>query len=137
MRDEVGVLDKFGVLPKSIPDWLALVGDTADGIPGLRGWGTKTTATVLRHYEHLDAIPLDEKDWEVNVRGAPRLAAVLRDEIDDAKLYRRLATLVTDAPLTESLDDLAWAGANQGELEELCREIDDLGFLETYGRLRG
>jgi len=98
------------VRPASIPDYLALVGDTADGIPGLPGFGEKTAAALLRRYEHLEAIPAREADWEVSVRGADRLAATLRARMDDARLYRTLATLVTDVPLPQALGDLRYCG---------------------------
>lgn len=97
--DEAGVIEKFGVLPASIPDWLALVGDTADGIPGLARWGEKSASTVLAHYRHIEQIPDDPRAWQVNVRGAPALAAVLAGARAEATLYRQLATLREDAPL--------------------------------------
>src|SRR3954447_2664817 len=96
IRDEAGVIEKFGVPPESIPDWLALVGDTADGFPGLAGWGAKSAAAVLARYGHLEEIPASERDWDVPVRGAARLAATLREGRQDAMLFRTLATLVTD-----------------------------------------
>jgi 5'-3' exonuclease len=108
--DEEGLLAIRGVRPASIPDYLALVGDTADGIPGLPGFGEKTAAALLRRYEHLEAIPAREADWEVSVRGADRLAATLRARMDDARLYRTLATLVTDVPLPQALEDLRYRG---------------------------
>jgi 5'-3' exonuclease len=108
--DEAAILERRGVPPTSIPDLLALVGDTADGIPGLPGFGEKTTATLLAHYGTVDAIPDDPSDWAVKVRGADRLAETLRSRRDDVDLYRRLAVLVTDVPLPDDLDDLAWAG---------------------------
>ncbi|MGD9765446.1 MAG: 5'-3' exonuclease H3TH domain-containing protein [Candidatus Binatia bacterium] len=108
---EAEVRAKFGVPPASIPDWLALVGDTADGIPGIPGWGPKSAAAVLAAYEHLDAIPDDPRAWRVGVRGAARLAAALAERRDAVRLYRTLATLRVDVPLSESLDDLRWRGA--------------------------
>jgi 5'-3' exonuclease len=127
--DEKGVQDKFGVLPASIPDYLALVGDAADGIPGISRWGAKSTATVLAHYEHIESIPDQHEDWEVTVRGAATLATNLREQHDEAKLYRELATLRTDAPIRESLDDLRWEGPNRGELEALCEELGERDLL--------
>src|SRR5262249_41310970 len=108
--DEDGVRTKFGVSPESIPDWLALVGDTSDGYPGLPGWGEKSASTVLARWRHLDAIPPDAAQWEVKVRGPDRLAATLRERMKDALLFRRLATLRRDAPLPQTLDDLGWRG---------------------------
>lgn len=128
--DEPGVHTKFGIGPASIPDWLALVGDTADGIPGLTGWGPKSASTVLARWGRIEAIPADPAQWEVPVRGAARLAATLQEEMEDALLYRRLATLRFDVPLTESLDDLAWRGPNLARLEPLCASIGDTDFLE-------
>ncbi len=127
--DEAGVRAKFGVSPASIPDLLALVGDEQDGIPGVTRWGGKSAATVLAHYGHLEAIPVHARDWQVAVRGADALAVSLAEHRDDAFLYRRLATLRTDVPLAESLDDLQWRGLRP-DLAELCREIGFERFLE-------
>ena len=132
MIDEAAVVEKFGVPPVSIADWLALVGDSADGYPGVPRWGAKSAAAVLKHYGHLEAIPSSERQWSVNVRGAAALAASLREHRDAAYLYRRLATLRTDAPLTETLDDLRWHGARVRELKDLCRE---LGNDDIIGRV--
>ena len=132
MIDEAAVVAKFGVPPVSIADWLALVGDSADGYPGVPRWGAKSAAAVLAHYGHLEAIPDSERLWSVNVRGAAALAASLREHRDAAYLYRRLATLRTDAPLTETLDDLRWHGARVRELKDLCRE---LGNDDIIGRV--
>ena len=104
--DEAGVREHYGVAPRSIPDFLALVGDTADGIPGLPGFGERSASTLLARYEHLESIPEDHRAWDVTVRGAARLAEVLRAEREAALFYRVLATLRTDVPLTETLDDL-------------------------------
>jgi 5'-3' exonuclease len=128
--DEAGVIDKFGVPPASIPDWLALVGDSADGYPGVPRWGSKSAAAVLAMYRHLEQIPDRESEWRVAVRGAAALAATLREHRDDAYLYRRLATLRVDVPLAEEIDDLRWRGARREELTTLCRDIEDEGFLE-------
>jgi 5'-3' exonuclease len=122
--DTEGVWEKFGVAPESIPDYLALVGDTADGIPGLAGWGAKSTAAVLSEYTHLDEIPESEADWAVKVRSAARLAATLRDNMAAALLYRDLATLRTDADIPQTLDDLEWKGVNRDEFVALCDELD-------------
>ena len=118
--DEPGVQVRNGVSPASIPDYLALVGDDADGIPGIPGFGAKTAALLLSHYGSVDAIPDDDRKWEVAVRGAPRLAATLAEMRDEVELYKRLATLVTDVPLEESLEDLEWGGVPRGAFEELC-----------------
>ncbi|PYM27518.1 MAG: flap endonuclease [Candidatus Rokuibacteriota bacterium] len=109
-RDEAGVVKKFGVPPASIPDWLALVGDTADGYPGLSGWGAVSAATVLARYRHLEAIPKLALEWDVSVRGAMRLATTLAEQHEQALLFRRLATLRTDAPLGVDVDGLRWKG---------------------------
>ncbi|MBT8491602.1 MAG: flap endonuclease [Deltaproteobacteria bacterium] len=134
VRNEDGVREKFGVDPESIPDYLALVGDTADGIPGLPRWGAKSTATVLAHYKHLEEIPDDDSDWQVKVRGAKSLAAVFSEHRDDAVLYRTLATLRTDVPLTESLDDLQWRGAHRDKVESLCEKLGSSELLERIKR---
>ncbi len=105
---ESGIIAKFGVPPASIPDYLALVGDAADGYPGLAGWGAKSTAAVLARFGHLEAIPADSKTWGVNAANPARLAAVLNAERDRAFLFRDLATLRTDIPLFDSVDDLLW-----------------------------
>jgi 5'-3' exonuclease len=122
--DEAGVAAKFGVPPRSIPDLLALVGDEQDGIPGVPKWGAKSAASVLAHYGHLEAIPPDEGEWQVTVRGAAALAASLREHRAEAALYKRLATLRTDAPLPEKIDDLQW----RGPASELAAFCDSLGF---------
>jgi 5'-3' exonuclease len=110
MRDEAGVKEKFGVTPASIPDYLALVGDTADGYPGLPGWGAKSSAAVLAKFGHLEAIPPDWREWHVNAANAAALARTLESERDHAMLFRTLATLRTDIPLFESVDELLWNG---------------------------
>jgi 5'-3' exonuclease len=121
--DEDGVIAKFGVAPESIPDYLALVGDSADGFPGLPGWGSKSAATILARFGHLEGIPDSPLDWELPMRNAVRLAAVLRDHRAEAALFRRLATLNRDAPLGEDLDDLAWAGVPREPFVALCEEL--------------
>ena len=128
--DEQGVVEKFGVPPSSIPDWLALVGDAADGYPGVPRWGAKSAAALLSVYPHLEAIPDRESEWIVSVRGAAALALSLREHRDAAYLYRRLATLRTDVPLVERLEDLRWRGARREDLASLCRELDDDALLE-------
>jgi 5'-3' exonuclease len=110
IRDEAGVVAKFGVPPSSIPDFLALVGDVADGYPGLPGWGEKSAAAVLARYGHLEAIPDDWRTWGVNAANPARLADTLRRERDRALLFRTLATLRRDVPVFDSVDDLRWKG---------------------------
>src|SRR5213595_2898763 len=109
-RDETGVIQKFGVPPVSIPDYLALVGDAADGYPGLRGWGAKSAAAVLARFGHLEAIPADWRVWSANVMNPGTLARTLLRERDRAHLFRDLATLRTEIPLFECVDDLGWKG---------------------------
>ena len=121
--DEAGVLAKHGVAPESIPDLLALVGDTADGIPGLTGWGKASAAKVLAVWRHLDRIPDDPAAWRVALRGADRLAASLREHRADALLYRTLATLRRDCPIDCALDAIAWRGPNRDALAALCDEL--------------
>jgi 5'-3' exonuclease len=130
LLDEPGVVAKFGVAPASIVDWLALVGDSADGYPGVPRWGAKSAAAVLAMYGRIDAIPDDARWWRVPVRGAAALAESLRAHRTEAALYRKLATLRTDVPLGETIDDLRWRGARRDELTALCREIGDEAFLE-------
>jgi len=135
--DEVGVVEKFGVRPSSIPDYLALVGDSADGIPGVPRWGAKSAATVLAAYGDMDAIPDDAADWSVTVRGAKALAASLAERREEARLYRSLATLRTDVDLPEDLDEIAWQGADQAALGAVCERLDYGRFVDRVGRIRG
>lgn len=121
--DEDAVFEKYGVVPESIPDYLALVGDTADGIPGLPGWGAKSASTLLTAYGHIEAIPDDPDRWNVAVRSKARLAETLAGRRQDAMLYRSLTTLRTDVPLPESLGDLEWRGVVRDEYEALCEEL--------------
>ena len=130
MLDENGVRVKFGVPPSSIPDWLALVGDNADGYPGVPRWGAKSAAAVLAVYGHIDAIPDEARAWRVAVRGAASLAESLREHRQDAYLYRRLAVLRSDVPLAEDLADLRWRGARREDLTALCAEIGDDALLD-------
>jgi 5'-3' exonuclease len=112
--DEAGVIEKFGVAPATIPDYLALVGDTADGYPGLRGWGAKSSAAVLAKFHHLESIPKDWREWQTNVSGAASLAATLASDWDHAVLFRTLATLRTDIPLFDDVEQLRWGGPKAG-----------------------
>lgn len=136
-RDEAGVIDKFGVPPASIPDWLALVGDAADGIPGVPRWGARSAAVLLAQYGHLEAIPDEASRWRVAVRGADALARSLREHRREAELYRRLATLRTDVPLAEPVQALRWQGAVRADLVALCSEIGGEGIMERVHRWRG
>src|SRR5213596_4139581 len=110
LRNESAVRQKFGVPPASIPDWLALVGDSADGYPGLPGWGARSAATLLARYRHLEHIPKPASEWEVSVRGALRLATTLAEQRERAMLFRELATLRADAPIGTDVDALRWTG---------------------------
>lgn len=130
--DEAGVVAKFGVRPTSIPDYLALVGDSSDGYPGLPGWGARSAAAVLARWEHLESIPDDPLTWEVDVRGTGRLAATLRQRRDEALLYRRLAILGTDSDAPGTLADLAWRGVPREPFLALCAEF---GFESVPGRV--
>ena len=131
--DEEGVRAKYGVPPRSIPDWLALVGDSADGYPGLPGWGERSAAAVLARYGTIEAIPSAASEWDVKVRSADRLAAALADRRQEALLYKRLATLREDVPLRESLADLEWRGARK-ELRDFCARIGHGDFVERVRR---
>ena len=130
--DEAGIIAKFGVGPGSIPDYLALVGDSADGYPGLPGWGAKSSAAVLAKFQHLESIPADCRDWKVNVSNAAALARTLLEERDHAFLFRDLATLRIEIPVFNSLGELHWKGPKQG-FEALAARLDgaDGGRLKT------
>lgn len=132
IRDEAGVAAKFGVAPESIPDYLALVGDAADGYPGLAGWGAKSTAAVLARYRRLESIPANWRDWQVNASNAGALAATLERERDLAFLFRTLATLRTDIPLFASIDELQWNGP-QPEFEALGKKLDAAVVVKAAG----
>lgn len=136
-RNEQGVWEKWGVGPESIPDYLALVGDTADGIPGIAGWGAKSTSLVLGRYGRLEQVPKNENEWDVKVRGAARLGENFREGYEDALLYRHLATLRRDAPTSDSIDELEWAGANRGTYLALCDELGLDDFKEKPHRWQG
>jgi 5'-3' exonuclease len=128
--DAAGVEAKFGVLPSSIPDYLALVGDSADGFPGLKGWGAKSAAAVLHRYGHIEDIPPDVASWDgVNVRSAGALAATLVAEHDHALLFKDLATLRVDRSLLEDVDQLRWRGVTPA-FADVCSRIDAAGLLE-------
>lgn len=135
--DDAAIREKFGVAPASIPDWLALVGDAADGIPGIPSWGAKSAAAVLARYGRIEEIPPDPSSWTVQVRGAAKLSAILEARREDALLYRRLATLRLDADLSETVDDLEWRGADRAALEELCGRIGERSLIDRIPRWRG
>lgn len=122
--NEQGVIEKFGVSPESIPDYLALVGDSADGYPGIQGWGAKSTATVLAKFKHIEAIPKDPKKIPLGLGRATTLVENLQNNYKNALLFRELSTLRTDVPLTEKLDDLKWRGAYP-RLKKFCHELGD------------
>lgn len=133
ITDEDGVRAKFGVPPGAIADYLALVGDTADGIPGIPRWGAKSAARVLAHYGQLEAIPENESAWKVRVRGAAALAANLASRREEAALYKRLATLRDDAPLgIDHVGDLRWQGVDEPLLAAVCEELGDDRFLARF-----
>ena len=130
--DEAGVRERVGVAPAQVPALLALVGDTADGIPGIPRWGEKSAAKVLQKFRNVAEIPDDPKVWGVDVRGAPALASELNARRKDAALYEVLATLREDVPLTESVEDLRHRGVNREELAKLCDEIDAPDVLAKF-----
>lgn len=121
--DERAVVEKFGVLPQSIPDYLALVGDSADGYPGLRGWGAKSSAAVLGKFRHLESIPADWRDWGVNVANSASLADTLKRDRALALLFRTLATLRTDVPLFKDVEELRWQGPTP-EFDKIAARLD-------------
>lgn len=122
--DEATIRTTRGIAPESIPDWLALVGDTSDGIPGLAGFGAKSASAILGRWKTVEEIPASPAAWDVKVTGAPRLSATLEAQRPEALLYKRLATLVTDVPLAESLDDLAFTGVPRDLYEALGKRVD-------------
>ena len=127
MLDEEGVTAKFGVAPPSIPDYLALVGDSADGFPGLAGWGAKSAATVLARWHHIEDIPPDHGDWDVTVRGAAKLATTLQEGQQEARLFKELATLRIDRSLLGHVEELRWQGPTD-EFADLCAAMDAPGI---------
>jgi 5'-3' exonuclease len=136
--DETGVVEKFGVSPASIPDWLALVGDSADGYPGIPGWGAKSASVVLAHYKHMELIPDDPGKWKVSSISPGRalsLATSLAQRRGEATLYKELATVREDVPIKEKLNDLKWQGAYP-RLNKLCSELGDLRIPERIPRWR-
>ncbi len=127
-RDAAGVFEKWGVHPESIPDYLAVVGDSADGFPGLPGWGPKAASLTFSQYRHFEDVPRDFRQWNSSIRGAQRLAGVLFAQWDEAVLYRTLATLVRDVPVFESVDELAWKGPRP-EFEQWCDRMQSPGLF--------
>lgn len=136
--DEPGVVEKFGVSPDSMPDWLALVGDSADGYPGIPGWGAKSASAVLAHYRHLEAIPNDPGRWKISAISAGRAASLaesLSQRREEALLYKRLATVREDVPLEAKLSDLKWQGAYK-RLEDFCHALGEERIPERIPRWR-
>jgi len=127
LRDEAGVISKWGVRPESIPDYLAVVGDSADGYPGLPGWGPKAAALTFSQYPHFEDVPKDWRQWHPAIRGAQRLSAVLFEQWNDAILYRTLATLKLDVPVFESVDELGWKRPGP-EFERYCERMQSPGL---------
>jgi 5'-3' exonuclease len=138
ITDEDGVRARYGIGPASIPDWLALVGDSADGFPGLLGWGKQSASTVLGHYEHLEAIPASAADWDPDlrraVRSAPKLAQRLASDMDSALLFRDLATLRVDRTLLGSVEDLRWDGPTP-DFEDMARFLRDPALADRAAGL--
>jgi len=134
VRNEQGVMEKFGVSPSSIPDYLALVGDDADGYPGLEGWGEKSTAAVLGIYHHLEAIPPKVERWKVQPRSAPRLAEVLETNFKLALLFRDLATLRTKEPNVSSPEEIHWSGPGT-RFQAICKRLDDAQLVDRVAKI--
>ncbi len=128
------VIDKFGVPPDAIPDYLGVVGDSADGFPGLPGWGAKSAAALLTRYHRIDQIPFDVAEWDVDVRGAAKLALALREHFEEALLFRRIATVDTNAPVSASVDEMAWLGPQPG-FDERCVELGAERHAERVHKL--
>jgi 5'-3' exonuclease len=134
--DAAGVALKFGVGPESIPDYLGLVGDSADGFPGLAGWGAKSTAAVLSRYPHIEDIPQSVGDWDLSVRGATKLADTLVRDLELAKLFRRIATVQRQAPVARSVDELEWRGPAD-DVAVVGESIDGAGLVARAVKLAG
>lgn len=135
LRDQAGVVAKFGVLPQSIPDYLAVVGDSADGFPGVPGWGSKAAALTLSQYPHLEDIPKDWRQWHPSIRKARPLSESLRNSWNDALLFRNLATLRLDVPVFETVEDLRWKGPRPN-FEEQCRRMKSPDLVLRAERAR-
>jgi 5'-3' exonuclease len=136
LRDEDGVVAKFGVRPRSIPDYLALVGDSADGFPGLPGWGRKASAQTLSRYPHLEDIPRDWQEWHPSIRNPRVLSMTLFDSWNDALLFRTLATLRADLSVLDAVEDLFWRGP-RAEFEEQCKRMNSPDLLRRANSTRG
>jgi 5'-3' exonuclease len=132
VRDEAGVVERFGVRPESIPDYLAVVGDSADGFPGVRGWGAKGAAMVLEQYPHLEDIPKDWRAWDASIRKARVLGEALFAAWEEALLFRRLATLRLDVPVFDAVDELRWK-APRAEFEAWGRRMKAEGLVRRAG----
>lgn len=136
LRDEEGVIEKWGVRPESIPDYLAVVGDSADGFPGLPGWGPKAAALTLSQFPHFEDIPKDWRKWPAAIRGAQRLSATLFERWSDALLFRTLATLKLDVPVFDTVDELRWLGPT-AEFERYCERMQAAGsFARAMAAVR-
>jgi len=135
VRDESGVVTKFGVKPESIPDFLAVVGDSADGFPGLPGWGEKAAASTLSRYGHLEDIPKDWKEWPSSIRRARWLCEALESGWNDAMLFRRLATLRRDVPMEETVGDLCWE-CTRPSFEKFCHRLKSSDLLRRSKSVR-
>lgn len=134
VADEAGVIEKFGVRPESVPDYLALVGDSADGFPGLPGWGSRGSATILARYGHLEAIPPNSSEWDVTLRGAAGLSTTLNEGQDIVLLFRDLATLRDGESPIASVDELRWHGPKDS-FEEICRQLDAASLYQRAVKL--
>ena len=132
--DWEGVVEKFGVSPKAIPDWLALVGDTADGIPGLPGWGAKSSSTVLSYYGHLEDIPASAEDWKIPVRNSTKLASTFNEYRKEVFLYRDLTTLDFSIPVIKNIDELLWTGPCD-HVSDICKHLDASRLVEKVFEL--
>lgn len=132
--DTAGVVEKFGVRPESIPDYLGLVGDTADGFPGLKGWGAKSASVLLHRYGHIEHIPASVDDWDVKVRGAAKLGATLQDNLEDAVLFRRIATIEPESVVLDDAEDLRWTGPAEN-VEEVLGLNDASRYLERLRKI--
>jgi len=134
--NQEGVIKKFGVEPESIPDYLALVGDSADGYPGLPGWGAKSASTVLFRYKHLEMIPRNSRDWDVSVKGAERLATTLTQQWHQVLLFRKLAILVTDGPVKDGVDQLQWE-APSIDFQDICAVLNAPDLIRRARAING
>lgn len=134
LYDVEQVIEKFGVPPESIPDYLGLMGDSADGFPGLPGWGAKSSSLVLARYGHIEDIPGAAGQWDITVRGGAKLAKTLADNMDEALLFRKIATLDLDAPVSESVADMLWTGPAP-ELEQIAAELDAPDLITKANKL--